>query len=59
MIIVHTEVSYVLRGQNAGKKIVLGAVAFAEKNHLSLSFLKSVFDRNILTSRLKLTQNEG
>ena len=50
IIIDHTEVSDVLRGQNAGKKMLLEAVAFADKNHLKIiplrPFAKSVFDRN-------------
>ena len=50
IIIDHTEVSDVLRGQSAGKKMVLEAVAFAEKNHLKIiplcPFAKSVFDKN-------------
>lgn len=51
IIIDHTEVSDVLRGQSAGKKMVLEAVAFAEKNQLKIMplcpFAKSVFDKNL------------
>ena len=50
IIIDHTEVSDVLRGQSTGKKMVLEAVAFAEENHLKIiplcPFAKSVFDKN-------------
>ncbi len=47
IIIDHTEVSDVLRGQSAGKKMVLEAVAFAEKksfeNYPALSFCEKRF----------------
>jgi uncharacterized protein len=49
LIINHTEVSDVLRGTGAGKKLVAEAVEYARKNHLRIlplcPFAKSVFDK--------------
>lgn len=49
IIIDHTEVSDKLRGQGAGKKLVLAAVDYARKNNLKIlplcPFAKATFDR--------------
>jgi len=49
IIIDHTEVSDKLRGQGAGKKLVLAAVEYARKNNLKIlplcPFAKATFDR--------------
>lgn len=49
IIIDHTEVSDKLRGQGAGKQLVLAAVAYARKNNLKIlplcPFAKATFDR--------------
>lgn len=49
IIIDHTEVSDKLRGQGAGKKLVLAAVEYARKNRIKIlplcSFAKATFDR--------------
>lgn len=49
IIIDHTEVSDKLRGQGAGKKLVLAAVTHARKNNLKIlplcPFAKATFDR--------------
>ena len=50
IIIDHTEVDDVLRGQSAGKKMVEKAVAFARENKLKIiplcPFAKSVLDKD-------------
>lgn len=49
IIIDHTEVDDSLRGQGAGKKLVLAAVEYARQNTLRIlplcPFAKSVFDK--------------
>lgn len=49
IIIDHTEVSDSLRGQGAGKKLVLAAVEYARENKLRIlplcPFAKSIFDK--------------
>jgi uncharacterized protein len=49
IIIDHTDVSDKLRGQGAGKKMVLAAVDYARKNNLKIlplcPFAKATFDR--------------
>lgn len=49
IIIDHTDVGSVLRGQGAGKQLVQAAVEFARQNHLHIlplcPFAKSVFDK--------------
>ncbi|MCW5909478.1 MAG: N-acetyltransferase [Cyclobacteriaceae bacterium] len=49
IIIDHTEVSDKLRGQSAGKKLVLQAVEYARKNNIKIlplcPFAKATFDR--------------
>jgi predicted GNAT family acetyltransferase len=49
IIIDHTEVSPVLKGQGAGKKLVEAAVNFAREKHIKIvplcPFAKSVFDK--------------
>ncbi|MCL4157785.1 UNVERIFIED_CONTAM: hypothetical protein GTU68_026096 [Idotea baltica] len=49
IIIDHTEVSDELRGQGAGKQLVMEAVEFARENKLSIlplcPFAKSVFQK--------------
>jgi predicted GNAT family acetyltransferase len=49
IIIDHTEVAGVLKGQGAGKKMVEAAVAFARKKQIKIvplcPFAKSVFDK--------------
>lgn len=49
LIIDHTEVQDALRGQGAGKKMVLAAVDYARKNQIKIiplcPFAKSVFDK--------------
>ncbi|MCC6835619.1 MAG: N-acetyltransferase [Cytophagales bacterium] len=49
IIIDHTEVSDKLRGQGAGKKLVLAAVEYARKNNIKIlplcPFAKVTFDR--------------
>jgi predicted GNAT family acetyltransferase len=49
IIIDHTEVSDKLRGEGAGKKLVLSAVEYARKNNLKIlplcPFAKATFDR--------------
>lgn len=60
VILDHTEVSDVLRGQGAGKRLVEAAVAWARADGLTLiplcPFARSVFDkepglRDVLTAR--------
>lgn len=50
IIIDHTEVSNELRGQDAGKAMVMEAVAYARTHHISIiplcPFARSVFDKN-------------
>ncbi|MCH8487330.1 MAG: N-acetyltransferase [Candidatus Cyclonatronum sp.] len=50
IIIDHTEVSDVLRGKGAGKKMVIKAVAYARENGIKIiplcPFAKSVFQKN-------------
>lgn len=50
IIIDHTEVSDVLRGQGAGKQMVEKAVAYAREKKISIiplcPFARSVFDKN-------------
>ncbi|MBX2901070.1 MAG: N-acetyltransferase [Cyclobacteriaceae bacterium] len=50
LIIDHTEVADKLRGQGAGKNLVLEAVAYARKNNLKIlplcPFAKAVFNRS-------------
>ncbi|HCZ37624.1 MAG TPA: GNAT family N-acetyltransferase [Cytophagales bacterium] len=49
IIIDHTEVSDKLRGQSAGKKLVLAAVEYARKHNIKIiplcPFAKATFDR--------------
>ena len=49
MIIEHTEVSDILKGQNVGKQLVHHAVEFARTNHIKIiplcPFTNSVFKR--------------
>jgi predicted GNAT family acetyltransferase len=49
IIIDHTEVSDALRGQQAGKHLLMQVVGFARKNHLKVlplcPFAKSMFDK--------------
>jgi uncharacterized protein len=51
IIIDHTDVSDKLRGQGAGKKMVLAAVDYARKNNLKIlplcPFAKATFDRTL------------
>jgi uncharacterized protein len=49
IIIDHTEVSDKLRGQGAGKQLVMKAVEYARNNHIKIlplcPFARSVFDK--------------
>ena len=51
VIIDHTEVNEVLRGQNAGKLMVLKAVEFAREKNIKIvplcPFANSVFKKNV------------
>jgi hypothetical protein len=50
IIIDHTDVSDMLRGQGAGKQLVLKAVEYARMNHIKIlplcPFARSVFDKS-------------
>lgn len=51
IIIDHTQVDETLKGQGAGKQLVIKAVEFARENQLKITplcpFAKSVFDKEI------------
>lgn len=54
IIIDHTQVDKKLKGQGAGKKLVIKAIEFAREKHLKIipicTFAKSVFDKEIAFS---------
>lgn len=54
IIIDHTQVDEKLKGQGAGKKLVIKAIEFAREKHLKIipicTFAKSIFDKEITFS---------